>query len=82
MGIGTAVTFVVGKGDSLSTSERIGLSQGKIPDAYAEEGFWRLLNPKSLPKIENDEDKRNFCFFWFYAGIGVAIAYMEREQNK
>jgi hypothetical protein len=77
-GIGTAVVFLVGKGDSLSTSELVGLLQGEIPDAYAEDGFWRLL--KHLPQVENDEDKRNFCFRWFYVGIKVAIDFTRRKK--
>ena len=80
MGIGTAVTFIVAKGDSLSFTEQEGLSQGKIPDCYAEEGFERLLT--TLPEVHENEDDFNFCFCWFYAGIGVAVAFIASESFK
>ncbi|HIJ71873.1 MAG TPA: hypothetical protein HPP87_10995 [Planctomycetes bacterium] len=80
MGIGTAVTFVMGKGDSLSMADRIGLSQGKIPEHCTQEGFERLL--KSFPHLEKDEDEYNFSQCWFLGGIKEAIAFMERELNK
>ena len=82
-GIGTAVSFVLDKGNSLSFAERQGLSQGNIPDLYAERGFGCLL--ASYPQLHKNEDDFNFCFFWFYAGIGVAVAFIQRmllEQNE
>lgn len=82
-GIGTAVAFVLEKGDSLSFSERQGLSQGNIPDLYAERGLGCIY--ASYPQLHRNEDDFNFCFFWFYAGIGVAVAFMQRmllEQNE
>jgi len=82
-GIGTAVSFVLDKGDSLSFSERQGLSEGKIPDLYAERGFGRLQ--ASLLQLHENEDDFNFCFCWFCAGIGVAVSFMESmliRQNE
>lgn len=75
-GIGTAVAFVLEKGDTLSFSERQGLSQGNIPDLYAERGLGCLY--ASYPQLHNNEDDFNFCLLWFYAGIGVAVASMHR----
>lgn len=82
-GIGAAVAFVLEKGDSLSFSERQGLSQGNIPNLYAERGLGCLH--ASYPQLHKNEDDFNFCFFWFYAGIGVAVAFMQRmllEENE
>ena len=80
MGIGTAVNFVIQMGDELSTSDCIELSRGKIPDGYAQYGFGRLL--EGFPQLEKNGDEYNFCLSWFYVGIGVAVAFMERELNK
>jgi hypothetical protein len=82
-GIGAAVAFVLEKGDSLSFSERQGLSQGNIPNLYAERGLGCLH--ASYPQLHKNEEDFNFCSCWFYAGIGVAVAFMQRmllEQSE
>lgn len=74
------MSFIVVKGDSLSLTQQEGLSRGKIPDYYAEQGFEGLLT--TLPQLHENEEDFNFCFCWFYAGIGVAVAFIASESSK
>lgn len=79
-GIATAVGFVIILGDSLSKSDREGLSHGRIPDYVSTPAFKGLI--RKLPKLRRRYGERNFCFNTFYAGIGVAIAFMESEFGR